>query len=313
MTLFSILIPTFNRPKELSNVLDSIRSNNLNSFCEYEILISDNCSNISYDETLKNFKDLNIVYRKLDTNIGPANNFRLLQSQSKGKYITLISDDDIYQDGHFLEALKLLEETKADVYCSHSYIKRGSKTLFPPSSRSDFFRSRFIIEPTTRSVLSMYENHFISTGCIFRDHVIKSDPWVDLDDRMYLTYLSAKYKICISHKYGAIYYQHPETLSSAGGPRAGLKFSTLISNLSDFVIRNDSIPSSTLRRLLNCMICWEYSKDILRFAMDKSLSLSLRPRLYKRFFPIFCLSTTFDVLSPVLRCLRKLRSRLLHS
>ena len=41
----SILIPTYNRPKELGRLLESIRKNSLEKICKYEIRIYDNNSN----------------------------------------------------------------------------------------------------------------------------------------------------------------------------------------------------------------------------------------------------------------------------
>ena len=83
----SILIPTYNRPIKLKLLLQSIRENCLKELSAYEIRIYDNCSTLDYKDTLKCFEDLNIIYKKNNTNVGMEKNFLKLQEDIQMKEI----------------------------------------------------------------------------------------------------------------------------------------------------------------------------------------------------------------------------------
>ena len=59
----SILVPTFNRPNELDRLLNSIKLNNLENICRYEIRIYDNNSEKDYSDVISKYNYLNIIYK----------------------------------------------------------------------------------------------------------------------------------------------------------------------------------------------------------------------------------------------------------
>lgn len=101
---FSIVIPTFNREKELISAIKSI----LNQSCKnFEIVIIDNSSVKKTPQFLiKILNNKKILYIKNKKNLGWINNVSKGISLSKGKYIILHGDDDFLLFNNSLFKLK---------------------------------------------------------------------------------------------------------------------------------------------------------------------------------------------------------------
>jgi len=95
--LLSICIPTFNRKNSLKNCLNSIHiSDKFSKNFNYEVCVSDNCSQEDVTETILEFKNkLNIVFNKNSENLGFARNAIKCISMAKGKFTWMIGDDDL--------------------------------------------------------------------------------------------------------------------------------------------------------------------------------------------------------------------------
>ncbi|MGH4123626.1 MAG: glycosyltransferase family 2 protein [Clostridium sp.] len=98
--ILSICIPTFNRAERLNKCLFSI-FNQIGNNMEYEIIVSDNCSDDNTMEIVSYYtkKFNNILYFKNEFNMGTDKNFILSAKKANGKYIFLHGDDDYFKDG----------------------------------------------------------------------------------------------------------------------------------------------------------------------------------------------------------------------
>jgi len=103
--LLSIVIPTFNRGKILSNSLDNLilDVNELSDNQKVEIIISDNCSKDDTNLIVKNLINDNphllLKYNKNHKNLGFDKNCIVGASLSTGKFIWFLSDDDAIKSG----------------------------------------------------------------------------------------------------------------------------------------------------------------------------------------------------------------------
>jgi glycosyltransferase involved in cell wall biosynthesis len=95
---YSILIPTFNRPKLVKDAIDS--AINQNGFSNYEIIIVDNdpfSENISETQKLiETYNNPFIFYYKHDINIGMFSNWNRAVELANGKWVTFLHDDDYF-------------------------------------------------------------------------------------------------------------------------------------------------------------------------------------------------------------------------
>lgn len=95
----SIAIPTYNRPIELAECLESIlpQAEKLG----VRIYISDNGSTSDVESVLRRFRERYpyIFFRRNEKNLGINGNIRPLMDMAEGEYVWLFSDDDVITDG----------------------------------------------------------------------------------------------------------------------------------------------------------------------------------------------------------------------
>ncbi len=177
--ILSFAIPTWNRAKELSECLDSIIPQIIESNENVEIVISDNAST---DETPKvaeeYLKKYNFIrYFRNEKNVGPDLNFISVIEKSNGKYAWLFSDDDWLNDGALKEILRIIKNYKP-CYISVNYCYSRSKN---DSKFIHKFQKKHMIErdKTGLDINEMFDirNHWISfiSGNIFNREYIHAE------------------------------------------------------------------------------------------------------------------------------------------
>lgn len=101
----SIIIPTFNRPRFLSMILQTyVNQKNL-----LEIIIIDDASIDDYFSVINDYKNrfpnINFIYEKLKNNMGQAYCRNYGIKLAKGKYI-MMGEDDVYLENNYVEVLR---------------------------------------------------------------------------------------------------------------------------------------------------------------------------------------------------------------
>ena len=90
---FSIIIPVYNRPDEIKELLESILISDYNK--EYEIVIIEDGSSITCKEEVLKFEDkLNISYY-FKENSGPGDSRNYGMKMAKGDYFIIFDSDCI--------------------------------------------------------------------------------------------------------------------------------------------------------------------------------------------------------------------------
>lgn len=113
--ILSICIPTYNRPECLLNCLNSIVISNRNKKIDFEVCISDNCSDADIEKLINPFKkELNIKFNRNNKNLGFAVNILKVVSMASGDFVWLIGNDDLILP-HALEKLNSIITDNSDV------------------------------------------------------------------------------------------------------------------------------------------------------------------------------------------------------
>jgi glycosyltransferase involved in cell wall biosynthesis len=97
MKLLSIVIPAWNREKEVIRLLDSIRPIYMNCQSDVEIIVTDNCSDDATVETVKNWSlknNVDLLLLVAEKNVGPVRNWIKGVEHSTSKYTHLLFSDD---------------------------------------------------------------------------------------------------------------------------------------------------------------------------------------------------------------------------
>lgn len=161
--LLSIYIPTYNRPKELLELLNNIRyeRNKLINPSVVEVVVSDNCSDIEIEHLIK---DDNLIdsYTKNDENLGADENILMYNKKTKGEFVWLIGDDDLTAEDSLIKIIDLLNDIKkeeCDIVFLNSQIEEMNGNVLDSSSiktkANGIMRSNDLVNIINISLLTM--------------------------------------------------------------------------------------------------------------------------------------------------------------
>lgn len=121
--ILSIAIPTYNRSNYLDICLRNICSQINNHNNDIELLVSDNCSTDNTSDIVNSYlkRGYEIKYIKNTSNIGADGNFLQCFNLSSGKYLHIISDDDVLLPGSLDVILSVLKKSDYGVVYLNSY------------------------------------------------------------------------------------------------------------------------------------------------------------------------------------------------
>jgi len=170
----SVIIPTYKRPKNLKNAIDSVVKQD---YSDIElIIVSDNGGDSKYNEETRQivstFYDKNprcniiLIEHQVNRNGSAARNTGIMHST--GEYICFLDDDDIYLDGRLSKSIELLKSTNktiGGVYCGF---------LGWNSAQHDL--NRYKTGDLTLEILSLdYKKHYLcsNTGTYKREAIMQ--------------------------------------------------------------------------------------------------------------------------------------------
>ncbi len=121
MTIFSVIIPTYNQANLLNKCLISIAQQ---TFKNYEVIIVDNFSTDNTSKVVKKFSK-KIKYFKFRNHGVIAKSRNLGIKKSKGKWICFLDSDDTWMP-HKLERLFTVQkQSPLDIICNAEWILKG--------------------------------------------------------------------------------------------------------------------------------------------------------------------------------------------
>ena len=111
---FSVIIPVYNRPDEIKELLESLLVSNYDK--EYEIVIVEDGSTVTCSNEIKNFKGkLNISYY-FKENSGPGDSRNFGMKKSKGDYFIIFDSDCIIPKEYLTEVENELTANYVDCF-----------------------------------------------------------------------------------------------------------------------------------------------------------------------------------------------------
>ena len=102
----TVAIPTYNRASLLKDCLEMVLRQ---TFQDFEVIVSDNCSTDDTAETVRAFSDPRIRYYRNGSNLGVYANMNRCLELACGEYITITHDDDFYAPQFIEQEVRLLD------------------------------------------------------------------------------------------------------------------------------------------------------------------------------------------------------------
>lgn len=138
----SIGLPVYNSEKFIRQRIENLLTQ---TFSDFELIISDNCSTDSTFEICKEYslKDSRIRCIKQKQNMGPVWNFNFVLKEAKAEYFVWVAADDLLLP-KFLEKNIEILDSKKNVVCSISKIEMfGPFTDYLKIKSNDSFFKKF--------------------------------------------------------------------------------------------------------------------------------------------------------------------------
>ena len=146
-----IIIPTYKNKKGLRRTLNSIPSNpNVN------VIVIDDCSNLDYDDILKEYPSL--IFYQLEKNSGPGMARQYGLNHSNGTYITFLDTGDYFYENGLETIMQAINENTYIKLYTFSYVYDDKNIL---NDRPD---DKTIGSVYKRSFIEMYDIHFSEEG-----------------------------------------------------------------------------------------------------------------------------------------------------
>lgn len=276
----TIVIPNFNYAHYLPECLDSIL---LYALPEAEIVIIDDASTDNSLKIIQEYakKDARIRVFQNKQNLGLSFNCNLGLKEGRGEFFSFIASDDKLVGPIYEQAIPLLEKNKGiGICCSDfTYFYEGESTirkdgLYPTKLEQKFFSPKEVCHlfKTTKFWIPSHTS-------IFRGNLIKKYGGFRKELNLFLDFYLA-HKIALVH--GAAYI-----------PRSFCAMRLHKNSYSMRTPKNRETQRKAAISLLHLINQDPYRKEwkkstILRFVIKSNLiSVLVRPRFWKYFFPAF--------------------------
>ncbi len=127
---YSIIVPVYNRPDEVDELLTSLTTQSLNDF---EVIIVEDGSQITCQDVCKRYTDrLNLRYF-LKENSGPGNSRNYGAERAEGEYLIILDSDVVLPDGYMKAIDDELQANPADAFggpdCAHPSFTDTQKAI----------------------------------------------------------------------------------------------------------------------------------------------------------------------------------------
>ncbi len=212
--VFSIIIPTYNRPQPLTNCLQSITNLDY-SHNRFEVIVVDDGSKISLDTIVKPFQNqLNLTLIS-QTNAGPATARNTGARQAQGQFLAFI-DDDCTPANNWLQVLETYLIAHADDLIGGCIINALSDNVFSTASQAllDYIYAGYQNKTTfpqffTSNNIALSAENFLVIGGFDTNFPLAAAEDREFCDRL----LSQNYKMRYAPE-AIVYHAHHLTLTS---------------------------------------------------------------------------------------------------
>lgn len=253
--LFSIIVPTFNRPQLLQRAIRSIFKQ---TFESWEIIvINDGSTEFYHLEELEHPQVR--YYSKENTGLASTRNYGI--TRAIGEYVCFLDDDDEYMQNHLFELHKLIDlNPTAGLFRTLTYLSYDNNNLVEQEFKN--------YQDSTLKTL--YNNLLtVNNVCLPRKvfEQYRFDPSIPIaEDYDLWTRLAMRYDFTVVKKYTTVYYINEETMSSGSVS----KYSLYI-NVYSYILSHPKVISLMGASFIKNIIFKYYNFSFYILSRDKKI------------------------------------------
>jgi glycosyltransferase involved in cell wall biosynthesis len=254
----TVIVITYNQENLISRSLDSL-------LCQkeyiFEIIIADDCSSDNTWEVIKRYQKLYPViikpYRN-EKNLGIFGNIESTWTKPTGDIIWYLSGDDIYCDGLFAEANKLIKKNNCD-YINEAFTLYFDYKSINPQGIEKVYRNNLVerYNPISLKIRQLICNRTtgVSRNVFDKFYPVKKDIGIMADGLIDIQTQLFSQKNYYKSFVGSVYYTN-----------IGISSITEKNEMLDSYIKSLQIIKSNIKNLSNADLIWlEYLNKNLLF------------------------------------------------
>jgi len=168
--LISIIMATYNGEKYICQQIDSILNQTYQNF---ELIIGDDCSKDSTVQIAEKYaaEDKRISIIKNEKNLGFKKNFENLLNHTKGKFIALSDQDDIWTPDHLEVLIKNIGEH--DLACSNAALVDADGNSMNSTMKDIMRNNDFQHDQNSIRIHLMHYNFVQGSTCLITPELVK--------------------------------------------------------------------------------------------------------------------------------------------
>ena len=110
---YSLIVPVFNRPNEVDELLESLTRQ---SFRDFEVIIVEDGSKVRCDDVVKKYQDRLDIHYYYKENSGPGQSRNYGAERSNGEYLIVVDSDVVVPEDYFKEVEAELNREDSDAF-----------------------------------------------------------------------------------------------------------------------------------------------------------------------------------------------------
>ena len=116
--MFSVLLPTRQRPHTFRHPLRNVLSQ---EYEYYEVVVADNCSDPETGDIVREVNSPRVVYNRSESVLSMADNWERGLALCKGRYVTILGDDDALMTDAMRVAEAFVTQTESEIIAWHPH------------------------------------------------------------------------------------------------------------------------------------------------------------------------------------------------